>query len=207
MGALNFLDMLKITGGGIDLWDLLDRKRNGVQASTKKICRLMHLNREMTAFHLLIPSIRIKRKAAMSTYKRVKKQASKERITSLNASCKQEQREKNTTVVAQEKHLKNDFGQRTLAHRLKQLTGKQRGALLSSVNAPADGTKEAQKECSDKISMEQAFMEEGTRCFSQTNGTPLMDTDFINRVGYLGELPIPNKILEGTFITDTGMDQ
>jgi hypothetical protein len=57
MGALDFLDSLKIARGTIDLWDLLLRKRNGILASTKKIRRLMHLTRNMTAFYHSIPTL------------------------------------------------------------------------------------------------------------------------------------------------------
>jgi hypothetical protein len=73
MGALDFLDSLKITCGTIDLWDLLLRKRNGIRASTKKIRRLMRLRGNMTAFEHSIPTILIQRKTAMSSYKALKK--------------------------------------------------------------------------------------------------------------------------------------
>ena len=37
MGAIDFSDSLKIARSAIDLWDLLDRKRNGIGVSTRKI--------------------------------------------------------------------------------------------------------------------------------------------------------------------------
>ena len=43
MGYLEYSDTLKIARGAIDLWERVDRKRNGIQASTKKIRRLMRL--------------------------------------------------------------------------------------------------------------------------------------------------------------------
>jgi hypothetical protein len=82
MGAIDFSGSLKIAQGAINLWDLLERKRNGVQASTKKRHRLMHPTVKMTACQVPLPSVRVKRKAAMSAYKKVKKQASSERINS-----------------------------------------------------------------------------------------------------------------------------
>jgi hypothetical protein len=69
MGAIEFSDSITIARGKIDLWDLLDRKRNGIRASTSKIRRLMQLTGEMTGFQETIPSILIKRKTAMSEYK------------------------------------------------------------------------------------------------------------------------------------------
>jgi hypothetical protein len=206
MGAIEFSDTLKTARAAIDLWDLLERKRIGVRASTKKIRRLMRVTSEMTAFQLSLPAIQAKRKAAMSAYKKVKKTASTERVNFGKRLMKARAKERNTTVAAQEKQLRNAFGQRKLAQRVKRLTGKQRGAPLRSVDAPADANVVARKECSDKLSIEQAFKAEGTRRFSQTNGTPLMDPDFVQRVGYLAELPGADEILDGTFQPHPDMD-
>jgi hypothetical protein len=38
MGAIEYSDSFKIARGAVDLWDLLERKCNGTQASTTKIC-------------------------------------------------------------------------------------------------------------------------------------------------------------------------
>jgi hypothetical protein len=37
MAAIEYSDMLKKAQGKIDMWELLERKRSGIQASTKKI--------------------------------------------------------------------------------------------------------------------------------------------------------------------------
>ena len=76
MGAIEFSDAIKIARGAIELWDLLGRKRNGVKARTKKIRRLMHLTGEHKAFQVAIACIMVHRKAAMSSYKKLKKTVS-----------------------------------------------------------------------------------------------------------------------------------
>ena len=206
MAAHEYSDTLKITRATIDMWDLMERKRNGIRASTKKIRRLMRLTGTMTAFQETLHSIGIKRKQAMSAYKKMRKQASKEREQFGKRLIKARAKARNTTVAAQERQLKNAFGQRKLAQRVKRLTGKQRGAPLRSVTAPQHNNTEGRQECSNKRSIEEAFVQEGTRRFSQSHGGPLMEKSFISRVGYLGELQATDKILNGTFIPDPNMD-
>jgi hypothetical protein len=173
MGALNFSDSLKIARGTIDLWDLLLRKRDGIGASTKKMRCLMRLTGNMTAaFEHSIPTILTQRKTAMSSYKALKKKLGQERIIFGKRLLKARAKERNTTVEAQATQLKNAFGQRKLAQQVKHLTGKQRGAPLRSVNAPANNSEINRVECTDKFSIEQVFASEGTRRFSQTNDTP-----------------------------------
>jgi hypothetical protein len=75
MGAVPFSDTVKIARAAVDMWDLLQRKRDGVKASTKKIPRLMHVTGIMTAFREPLPSIVAKRKEAMSKYNKIKKNA------------------------------------------------------------------------------------------------------------------------------------
>jgi hypothetical protein len=206
MGALEYSDTLKTARGAIDLWDLMERKRNGIRASTKKIRRLMRLTGEMTAFQKTLQSITIHRKMAMSAYKKLKKQASKEREQFGKRLIKARATARGTTVAAQERQLRNAFGQRKLAQRVKRLTGKQRGAPLRSVSAPNEIANGTRIECNDKLSIEKAFTAEGTRRFSQAQATPLMQPEFIARVGYLGELDGTEQILDGTFIPPTNMD-
>jgi hypothetical protein len=77
MGAVPFSDTIKKARGAIDMWDLLQRRKDGTQASCKKIRRLMHLTGEMTAFNETLESIILKRKAAQSQYNKFKKEAGK----------------------------------------------------------------------------------------------------------------------------------
>jgi hypothetical protein len=79
MGALEYSDTMKITRGAIDLWDLMARKRNGMKSSTKKIRRLMRLTGENTGLQETLPAIISKQKLAMKAYRKLKKQAAKER--------------------------------------------------------------------------------------------------------------------------------
>jgi hypothetical protein len=58
----------------------------------------------------------------------------------------------------------------------------------------------------DKGSIEKAFIAEGTRRYSQTNKIPLMQSEFVSKVGYLGELHGTEEILNGTFAAEPGMD-
>ncbi len=207
MGAVPFSDSFKKAKSAVDLWNLLGRKRNGVRASTRKIRRLMHLTGEMTAFNLSLQSIYEKRKEARSEYNRIKKTASQERISFGQRLAKARAKARNTTVQAQEIQLKHAFGQRKIAQRVKQLTGKQRNAPLRSVYAPDTADPTSRTEFQDKESIEQAFVAEGTRRFSQTNGTPLMQPEFVQRVGYLAELAGAEEILNGSFVPDANTDQ
>jgi hypothetical protein len=205
MGAVDFSDTINIVRGEIDMWDLLARKRNGIRASTKKIRRLMKLTSIPTAFQAPLPQIIINRKTAMTQYKKLKKKSQEEREKFGKRLIKARAQARNTTVEAQAILLKNAFGQRKLAQRVKRLTGKQRGDPLRSVDAPSDNSDDRTM-CHDKLSIEEAFVGEGTRRFSQTNGTPLMQPNFTRRVGYLAELPGADEILQGTFIPDPNMD-
>jgi hypothetical protein len=206
MGSVEFSDTVKIARGTIDMWDLIGRKRNGIRASTKKIRRLMKLTGIRTAFQESLEAIITKRKAAMSTYKKLKKTSTIEREKFGKRLIQARAKAKGTTIAAQEKQLRNAFGQRQLAQRVKRLTGKQRGAPLRSVTAPHKTETEQRIVCNDKASIEEAFIGEGTRRFSQTNGGPLMQKDFIDRVGYQAELPGAQEILDGTYQPEPGMD-
>jgi hypothetical protein len=115
-------------------------------------------------------------------------------------------KERGTTIAVQERQLRNAYGQRKLAQKVKRLTGKQRGAPLRPVTAPNEQDPNSRTNCHDKVSIENASTSEGTRQFSQTNGTPLMQHDFMSRVGYLAELPGAEEIMNGTFVPDPGMD-
>ncbi len=117
MGKHAFSDTLKIARGAIDLWDLLTRVRNGIKGSATKIRRLMYLTGEMTAWTLSLPTITLKRKTAMSYYNKLKKTATQERVKFGKKLIQARAIARNTTVAAQEKQLKNAFGQRQLAQR------------------------------------------------------------------------------------------
>jgi hypothetical protein len=144
----------------------------------------MKLTGVRNAFQEPLDSIISKRKVAMSKYKTLKKVATTEREKFGKRLMQARAKERGTTIAAQEQQLKNAFGQRKLAQCVKRLTGKQRGVHLRSVDAPHDRDSEQRIECDDKTSIEKAFIEEGTRPFSQTNNGPLMQRDFVSRVGY-----------------------
>ena len=123
----------------------------------------MRLTGNMSAFEHNITTIIQRRKSAMSSYKKLKKKSGEERILFGKRLLKARAQERNTTVEAQAIQLKNAFGQRKLAQRVKQLTGKQRGAPLRSVTAPSETNDTIRIECNDKLSIETAFAGEGTR--------------------------------------------
>jgi hypothetical protein len=160
----------------------------------------------MTAFKHSIPTIIMQRKMAMSSYKALKKMSGHERILFGKHPLKARAKERNITVNTQATQLKNAFGQRKLAQQVKRLTGKQQGAPLQSVNAAAGNSNTDRVECTNKLSIEQAFACEGTRRFSQTNGSPLMQKEFLQRAGYLAELPGAKEILNGTYVPKPGLD-
>ena len=205
MGAIPFSDSIKKARGKIDLWELLERHRSGVTASKKKIRRLMHLTNEMTAFRKPLQEIAAKRKEAMSRYKKLKKNATTLREQFGKKLIKARAKERNTTVEVQEKQLRQAFGQRALAKRVKRLTGKPRNTMRC-VNAPPSTGEGPRTDCYDRKSIKKACMEEGTRRFSQTASTPLMHSDFVTQVGYHAELPGADQILEGTFVPPPDMD-
>ena len=165
----------------------------------------MRLTGETTGIQEPLLAIHSKRKQAMSEYKKLKKEATIECANFGKRLIQARARERGTTIVAQEKQLRNAFGQRKLAQRVKRLTGKQRGAPLRSVTAPHTSERAHRIECNDKESIEQAFIGEGTRRFSQTNDGSLMRPEFVAHVGYLAELPGADDILDGTFIPDPDM--
>jgi hypothetical protein len=142
----------------------------------------------------------------MPSYQALKKKLGQERVFFGKRLIKARAKERNTTVEAQATQLKNAFSQSKLAQQVKRLTGKQRGAPLRSVNVPANNSNIDRVECTDKLSIEQAFACEGTQRFSQTNGTPLMQKEFVQQAGYLAELPGAEEILNGIFVPEPGMD-
>ena len=205
MGAIPFSDNVAVVRGAVDMWSLLQRKREGIKASTKKIRRLMKLTDEMTAFSYSLPEIKQKRKEAMSKWKKLKKNAGTLRAQFGKKLIKARAKERKTTVAVQEKQLKQAFGQRSLAKRVKRITGEPRNTM-SCVNAPTSNGEGPRTDHYDRGAIEKACMEEGTRRFSQTITTPLMQQEFIARVGYQGELNGADEILEGTFDPPNDMD-
>jgi hypothetical protein len=79
----------------------------------------MRLTDEMTAFLESLPSIISKQKAAKMRHKKLKKIAQLERVQFGKRLIKACAKEQGTTVAAQERQLKNAFGQRKLAQRVK----------------------------------------------------------------------------------------
>jgi hypothetical protein len=85
------------------MWNLLQRKRDGVKASTKKIRRLMRSTGEMTAFQKTPTEIRIKRKEALSRWKKLKKNADSLRAKFGKRLIKARAKARHTTVEAEKK--------------------------------------------------------------------------------------------------------
>jgi hypothetical protein len=110
----------------------------------------------------------------MAVYKKLKKIANNKWVSFGKQLIKARAKEQSSTLAAQERQLKNAFGQRKLTQQVNRLTGKQRGATLRSVTAPSKEDSNIQIECHEKGSIEKAFMGKGTWRFSQTNTTPLM---------------------------------
>ena len=159
----------------------------------------------MTAFKETSSTIEGKRKAAQTAYNKLKKNASKLRENFGKRLIKARALDKKTTVEVQAKLLKQAFGQRAMAKRVKRLTGSPRNTIRC-VNAPLDGDNGIRTDCYDRTSIEAACMQEGIRRFSQTNNTPLMQPEFVDRVGYTAELPGADEILAGTFVPHNNMD-
>ena len=122
----------------------------------------MRLTGEKNGLRDSVISIKSKQKLAKSTYNKLKKQASKERIQFGKRLIKARAIAKKTTVEAQERQLRNAFGHRKLAHTVKRLTGKQRGAPLRYVTAPSTNSTD-RTEGDGEASIEGAVTEEGTR--------------------------------------------
>jgi hypothetical protein len=163
----------------------------------------MRLTGEMTAFQETSRTIEGKRKEAMTAYKKLKKNANNLRESF--GKCLIKARAKSRKTSAQEKMLKQAFGQRSMAKRVKRLTGSRRNTIRC-VNAPLDGDNGVQTDCFDRTSIEAACMQEGIRRFSQTKNTPLMHVDFVARVGYTAELAGADEILAGTFDPPSNLD-
>jgi hypothetical protein len=198
MGAVPFSADMNKARSAVDLWELLQWKREGTRASTKKIRRLMKITGEMTAFRESLSSIKNKQRQAMAAYKKLKKNADTLREQFGKKLIKARAKERKTTVEVQQKQLKQAFGQRALSQRVKRVTGDPRNTM-SCVNAPQANGAGTRVDCIDREAIERACMEEGTRRFSQTENTPLMHPEFIARVGYHAELPGADEILDGTF--------
>jgi hypothetical protein len=206
MGAVLYSDDIRKARGAVDMWDLLQRKRDGIRASTRKIRRLMKLTNERTAFSVPEYEIATKRKAAMKHYKHLKKGHMKLREKFGKRLMQARAKELKTTYEAQEKLLKQAFGQRALAQRVKRITGTPRNTMRC-VNAPVHANGEGdRRDCFDRNDIEVACMAEGTRRFSQTQSTPLMQPTFVSRVGYHAELSGADDILAGTFVPDPDFD-
>ena len=210
MGAVPYSDVIQVAREEIDMWDLMLRYKEGTRASKTKIRRLMRLTGLMTAFRETPPTIVVKRKSAMAKYKKLKKEATQLRVQFGKRIIKARAQDRKTTEEVQEKQLKQAFGQRALARRVKRLTGEPRNTMRC-VNAPdtsinSSSTSTERIDCYDRISIERACMEEGTRRFSQTNSTPLMQPEIVSQVGYHAELPGAEAILNGTFVPPPGLD-
>ncbi len=62
-------------------------------------------------------------------------------------------------------------------------------------------------ECSTKVTVENACINENIGRFSQTNDTPPMDDSLIADLGYLPETNAKYHILDGTYAPPIGTDQ
>ena len=89
----------------------------------------MHHTNEMTAFQKSLAKIAGKRKEAMSQYKQLKKNATKLRELFGKRLIQARAKERKTTVEVQEKQLRQAFGQRALAKRVKRLTRKPQNTM------------------------------------------------------------------------------
>lgn len=75
------------------------------------------------------------------------------------------------------------------------------------VIAPTPRTGEGPRtDCYDREFIKKAYMEKGTRSFSQTESTPFMQPDFVARVVYHTKLPGADEIPAGTFMPSPDMD-
>ena len=99
---------------------------------------------------------------------------------------------------------KNAFAQKLPFQRICAILGKNSRTALHSVIT--QGPANTMTECNSRHSIEQACIQEGLACYSQTHDTPFMTSPLYDKIGDLGYPTTIQKILNGTYSSPRDLD-
>ena len=197
MGNTPFSDTLKKADQAVQLWLLLRKKRNGNRASIKKIRRLMRQTDSPTALDASLPDIQRQLLSARRTYKQIKRNANAHRKEFHKRLMRAKATHHGIDSASQERSHLHTERQRTLARRVRLITGRQHRTAFKLLDEP---TPQGRRLCQDQPSIEQACMAEGRRRFTQSSDTPFLQAPLLDEIGQLATTQQAREILIGTYL-------
>ena len=203
MGQVPFSDTLRKADQAVQLWLLLRKKRTGNRASVKKIRRLMRQCQQMDAMEVSLPVIYQRLTESRTQYKSIKRQASEHRIKFRDRLNRAKAKSRGIPTKSQKTITANTERQRIIARRVRALSDRHSRTAFQLLDEP---TPTGRRLCQDKVSIEQACMNEGRRRFTQSANTPFLQAPLLNEIGYLADLPGADTILDGTFFAKRSPD-
>ena len=178
-------------------WKLLLLQRYGRKVSSTTIRRLAKATGNRS-YHL-VDNTEAKfqlKKARMNFYQFVKNNSKSEReifVERLAAANAAKQNLKKESVL---RRILHEEEQRIQNRKMSVAFKKSKLQRLDSVEIFDNGE---WVELTHPEAITEALRQENNRKYSSTNNTPLMTEDYVSTLGYLGELPGADQVLEGTY--------
>ena len=200
MGAVPYSPELAKAGILIKLWSLVIRHKEGKNINSKYIRRIAKQCDLSGVLSCTMEIAKENHKAALKTYKKLKKDAHNLRRNFLNDrinSATSEKAKKEYTQILMHEESRRCW------RAINNSRGKKPQNGISAVTVKEN---DAWKQIDSKEEVEEAIMSNNSARFHLTGDTPLMQPDAVGKIGYLAEASTAHSVMEGKFRSDDKLD-
>lgn len=204
MGGVQWSPKLQAYRDQIELWSMIVRKKKKLRVSLTRIRRWMHKTSEMEALKNTLTQANTRLDLAHKNYRKAKEKADNWRNEFLDSLAEARAKDKDTTIEAEEKSIKQIERQRKQARNIKRV--RQKGQQ-GSVNMVFETDEEGRHERVSKDDIEDACIRENSQRFSQSWNTPFMTPPLVHDFGYLAETDSAEQVLNRCYEIPDGTDK
>ena len=199
-GAVPFSPQLAEAGLKIKLWGLVIRHHLGSNINTRYIRRVAQRCRISRALSSSLAIARMKKLEAEAQYKKLKRSAYRLRMEFLQQLL-------DTKRSPQAKRAIRMIMKHEETRRAWRLINKGRGKeQLNGVSAVQVKVNETWTTLTSRHDVEEAIMKNNSKRFHLASTTPLMQPLAVQVIGYLGNTPLADSIVQGTFNPSPDLD-
>ena len=204
MGAVDWTPLITKAQKVIGLWLMVLKRHSRVKVSFKHLTRFADQLDLQDAPRTPPDEAKKKLDEAYRHWKELKKGARKSRQNWLDQVAEDRALNGDTTKATELKQMKLREAQRESAQRIRRTLGRSNNGSTSMVIAPDEfGTL---VEMVEKDDLERACLKETEQRFTQAHDTPCLQEPLLSELGYLGDGPAAEAILNGNYIPPPGTD-
>ena len=199
-GTVPYSPQLAEAGAKIKLWSLVIRHHLGSNINTRYIRRVAKKCKIKRALSCSLATARMNKMAAEANYKKLKKSAYRLRTEFLHHLIEMKPNTKARRAIRM--ILKHEETRRAW-----RIINKGRGKeQLNGVSAVQIKTNNDWTTVTTRIEVEKAIMDNNSKRFHLASTTPLMQPSAVKGIGYLGNTPLADNIINDNFIPSSQLD-